>query len=179
MKMSVVRLFLFLWIAQLSLWTSVVAEQVAVDENGNLMEGKGDDFLTVKLMKLAEEVEAKMPLEEAMEISEMMKVARSDPDTQVMMQKIKVEQKDNLAELVKSSTSKEILKELRGIWSEIKMLEVLFKDPKRAVELMNEDGMVPKDRLGKYRRNPELLEEDTRRSLYLSFITLSLAGGFL
>ena len=39
--------------------------------------------------------------------------------------------------------------------------------------------MIPEEHLATYKKNPELLEEDTRRGLYMQFVSMSVVGGFL
>lgn len=73
----------------------------------------------------------------------------------------------------------QILNELKIAMDEMQMLDVLFKDKERALGLMEEEGMIPKEHLKKYKKDPNLLEEDTRRALYFRFVSLAVVGGYL
>jgi hypothetical protein len=62
---------------------------------------------------------------------------------------------------------------------ELEMLEILFQDPARAVREMEKEGLIANDRLSAYKKNPDLLEEDTRTHLYFTFVSIAAAGGYL
>ena len=61
----------------------------------------------------------------------------------------------------------------------LKLIEYLFKDPKKAVKEMEKEGMIEKAHIKKYRKDPALLEADTRKGLYFNFISLAVVGGFI
>ena len=62
---------------------------------------------------------------------------------------------------------------------ELKLCDVLFKDKQRALREMEKEGMIPAEHLKKYKKNPDLLEEDTRKGLYFRFVSLAVVGGYL
>ena len=68
---------------------------------------------------------------------------------------------------------------LQQVLGELKMLEVVFEDKERALRLMEEEGMVDPERMPEYQKNPALLEEDTWKGLYFTFVTLAVTAGFL
>ena len=159
---------------------ATASSSVEVDENGNVMTGKGDDKYTVRLVEMAQEVGADLPLEEAIEISEMMKTARNDAETQALLQQMKVVQKEHFEELVKESTTEMQLFELRKLWKEMKMLESLRNaDPEKVLQVMSEEGLVPEDHLKDYKKDPSMLLQDTLRGYYFAFISVSAAADFL
>jgi hypothetical protein len=61
----------------------------------------------------------------------------------------------------------------------MQMAEILFQDPVRAFIEMEKDGMIPADKIKMYKKNPELLIQDTRKSLYFTVVSLAAAGGYL
>jgi Holliday junction resolvasome RuvABC ATP-dependent DNA helicase subunit len=108
-----------------------------------------------------------------------LKQMKSDPQTTEMIQRMKSEEADTLEMMLGSMSGPEKIANLRNSLNELKAVEVLFKDPVRALKLMVEDGMVPPDRLPEYQKNPKLLEDDTRKGLYFSLVTISVSLGIL
>lgn len=80
---------------------------------------------------------------------------------------------------LRKQPEEEILNALKVTMDEMQMLDVLFKDKERALREMEKEGMIPEEHLKKYRKDPNLLEEDTRRALYFRFVTLAVVGGYL
>jgi len=68
---------------------------------------------------------------------------------------------------------------MKGVLDEMKMMDFLFKDPVKAVEAFEAEGLLPPEHLETYKKNPELLEDDTRKALYFNFISLAVVGEFL
>ena len=95
-----------------------------------------------------------------------------------MITKLKAENTEGLEELKKLSPP-EILGGMKETLANLKLIEYLFKDPQRAVKEMEKEGMIEKAHLKKYRKDPSLLEQDTRRGLYFQFISLAVVGGFI
>lgn len=73
----------------------------------------------------------------------------------------------------------QILGGLKQVIDELLVLDYLFQDKEKALEAMEKEGMIPEEHLATYKKNPELLEEDTRRGLYMQFVSMSVVGGFL
>mmetsp|Transcript_22195 Transcript_22195/g.27232 ORF Transcript_22195/g.27232 Transcript_22195/m.27232 type:complete len:173 (-) Transcript_22195:364-882(-) len=116
--------------------------------------------------------------EDARNISALIQAAGEDPETIQMIAKLKDENADELEELRKSP-AEEILNGLKSTLDDLQMLDVLFEDPQRALLEMEKEGLLPPQHLKKYKKNPELLEDDTRRSLYFNFVSLAVVGGYL
>jgi hypothetical protein len=95
-----------------------------------------------------------------------------------MITKMKSENKEHIAELKKLSPA-EILGGMKEALDNMKLIEYLFQDKQRAVREMEKEGMIDKAHIKKYRKDPDLLEQDTRRGLYFQFISLAVVGGFM
>ena len=117
----------------------------------------------------------------AVDIAELISAAKRDPETALMLHRMKEGSgKEAFDALLASDLSvTEIIQALSQTVDELKLLDILFKDPKRALREMEKDGMIPTDKLSKYRQDPSLLEDDTRKSMYFSFVSLAAAGGYL
>jgi hypothetical protein len=107
-------------------------------------------------------------------VHELLQKVKKDPDTLTLVSKLKTVQGPSLDAMKNGMSATEKVKQLKNIVSEMQALETLFQDPVRALKMMNEDGMVPKEKLPLYEKNPQLLEDDTRKGLYFSFITMSM-----
>ena len=119
-----------------------------------------------------------MSEQDALDLSAMVEAARKDPETTMLIHKMKREQSPELVELRKFSTD-QIMLGMKQALDELKMVDLLFKDKHRAVEEMYKEGMIDKAHLKTYRKHPEQLEEDTRRALYFQFVSLAVVGDFL
>ena len=116
--------------------------------------------------------------QDAADMSAIIEEAKKDVETMAMITKLKAENTEGLDELKKLSPT-EILGGMKETLDNLKLIEYLFKDPQRAVKEMEKEGMIEKAHLKKYRKDPSLLEQDTRRGLYFQFISLAVVGGFI
>jgi hypothetical protein len=101
-----------------------------------------------------------------------------DVETMAMITKLKQENSEHLDELRKLSPM-EVLGGMKETLDNMKLIEYLFKDKEKAVREMEKEGMIDKAHIKKYRKDPDLLEQDTRRGLYFQFISLAVVGGFI
>mmetsp|Transcript_18673 Transcript_18673/g.38787 ORF Transcript_18673/g.38787 Transcript_18673/m.38787 type:complete len:113 (+) Transcript_18673:172-510(+) len=104
--------------------------------------------------------------------------AMKDVETMAMITKMKEENPQHTEELRKLPQI-EIIGAMKETLDNMKLIEYLFKDKEKAVREMEREGMIEKAHIKKYRKNPELLEQDTRRGLYFQFISLAVVGGFM
>ena len=105
--------------------------------------------------------------------------ASQDEETMKMVVQLKIEMKDEI-EALGNEPSEDILRGMLHQLVEMRFLEVLFKDPQRAVEESIKEGLIDdKKKIKEYRKNPALLEADMRKGLYFSFISLAVAGGYI
>lgn len=115
---------------------------------------------------------------DAADMSEIIDEAKKDLETMAMITRMKNENSDALSELHKLSTM-EVLGGMKEALDNMKLIEYLFQDKERAVREMEKEGMIDKAHIKKYRKDPDLLEQDTRRGLYFQFISLAVVGGFI
>ena len=113
----------------------------------------------------------------AVDVTAVIEAASKDAETALMSQRLK-----NSPEMMKLKTEandKQIVQGMETALEEMKLLDYLFKDPQRALEEMDKEGMIDKKYLETYKENPSLLEEDTRKGLWFNFVSLATAGGYL
>jgi hypothetical protein len=125
--------------------------------------GGGDNFLSEK---------------DAADMSAIIEEAKRDLETMAMITRMKEENGESMSEL-KKMTTMEVLGGMKQALDNMKLIEYLFEDKERAVREMEKEGMIDKAHIKKYRKDPELLEQDTRRGLYFQFISLAVVGGFI
>jgi len=101
-----------------------------------------------------------------------------DPETMEMVKKMKNEMTPELIELSKMP-KEEVIGGIKQVVDELLMLDKLFSDKERALMEFDREGLIPKESLETYKKNPELLEQDVRQGLKMQFVTLATVGGFL
>lgn len=116
--------------------------------------------------------------QDATDMSAIIEEAKKDIETMSMITKMKEDNMGGLAEL-KKLTTMEVLGGMKETLDNLKLIEYLFKDKEKAVREMEKEGMIDKQHIKKYRKDPDLLEQDTRRGLYFQFISLAVVGGFI
>jgi len=116
--------------------------------------------------------------QDAADMSAIIEEAKKDLETMAMLTRMKAENAEGLAELQKLSPM-EVLGGMKETLDNLKLIEYLFKDKERAVVEMEKEGMIDKAHIKKYRKDPDLLEADTRRGLYFQFMSLAVVGGFI
>jgi hypothetical protein len=119
--------------------------------------------------------------EQAVDIAVLIESAAKDPETALLLRRLKEGSgaKEAFGDFASDMSSLQIAQGLAQALEELEMLEILFKDPARAVREMEKEGMIANDRLSAYKKNPDLLEEDTRKHLYFTFVSIAAAGGYL
>lgn len=116
--------------------------------------------------------------QDALDIRAVIEAAGEDPETIKLISALKDENAEELKEL-KKLPEEEIMHGLKMTLDEMKVLDFLFQDPVKALEAMEAENLIPPDHLPKYKANPALLEEDTRKALYFRFVSLCVVGGYL
>lgn len=142
-----------------------VKKETPKDAASEVQSGSGDD-----LTSLTEQ--------DAIDIRAVIEAAGEDPETIKLVAALKDENAEELDELRKMPIE-EIMHELKVTLDEMKMLDFLFQDPLKALEIMEAENLIPSDHLPQYKENPALLEEDTRKALYFRFVSLSVVAGYL
>ena len=140
-------------------------------QNGEDMMGMGDEGGARKQDGFLSE-------QDAADMAAIIEEAKKDLETMAMITKMKDANAEEIAELSKLSTM-EVLGGMKETLDNLKLVEYLFKDKDRAVREMEKEGMIEKAHIKKYRKDPNLLEQDTRRGLYFQFISLAVVGGFI
>jgi hypothetical protein len=116
----------------------------------------------------------------ATNIATVITAAKSDPETSLLLLRMKQQGgKESFDAFRRGLTPDLIVSGLAEAVSEMQMAEILFQDPVRAFIEMEKDGMIPADKIKMYKKNPELLIQDTRKSLYFTVVSLAAAGGYL
>lgn len=116
--------------------------------------------------------------QDAVDIATVVNAAKNDKDTKVMLMKMKAENAEAFAG-TENLPKLEIVKGLEQAFEELKMVDVLFQDKERAFREMDKEGLIEKDKYAMYQKNPDLLESDTRKGLYVMFAALAEAAGYL
>ena len=117
--------------------------------------------------------------QDAADISALITEAKKDLETMAMLTKMQEENPQEVAEMKKNLSPEEILGGMKEAMDNLKLIDILFKDKERAVREMEKEGMIKKEHVKKYRKDPDLLEKDTRRGLYFQFVSLAAVGGFM
>jgi len=157
----------------------VVEPHAEPPAEGNTMElpdvvYQPDEALVRHIIQLSED---KLPLQAAVDVAAVLESAKADPQTQELVKELR--NQEEVAALVSETPQPEIVTNLHAAVEEMKLLDVLFSDPERALRLMQEEGMIPEESVAMYREDPTLLEQDTRRGLYFSFCSFAVAAGLL
>mmetsp|Transcript_48093 Transcript_48093/g.48952 ORF Transcript_48093/g.48952 Transcript_48093/m.48952 type:complete len:209 (-) Transcript_48093:49-675(-) len=124
--------------------------------------------------------------DDAISIAGLLDALMVDEETRQLVSNLRQAEDENngsqdpqLQAFLDDATPKEIVIGLKQLIGELRGIEYLFRDPKRAVEEMYKEGMFKESQLGLYRENPAKLAQDVESGLYFSFVTLAVAGGFL
>jgi hypothetical protein len=150
--------------------------EVGVDGETTMGENNPSDALINRLLQ-----NQVLSEEQAVDIAVLIESAAKDPETALLLRRLKEGSgaKDAFGDFASDMSSLQIAQGLAEALEELEMLEILFQDPARAVREMEKEGMIANDRLSAYKKNPDLLEEDTRKHLYFTFVSIAAAGGYL
>jgi hypothetical protein len=151
-------------------------QEAAVDERGNL------DYAQYEGMAKKLQSVAPISIEDATDIAVLLEAVKADAETGALiaqMQNAEGTGGGALAAFIKDITPLEIVVGLKQSIDEIKAIEILFADPQRAVFEMDKEGVIEKKRVDFYKKNPDVLKEDTRKGNYFTFVSLAVAGGYL
>ena len=139
-----------------------------------------------KLMGVANkfiEVAPSLEGEDALGLAQLIEQLKNDNETKMLLEQMrsgKGGHHPELQESIKNAPKNELMVGMINIYDELKAIDILFTDPNRAVEAVNDEGMIEdKERLELYRKNPAALEADMRSGLYITFVYVAEAAGFL
>lgn len=114
------------------------------------------------------------------EIDSVLSAAKSDQETIKLIASLRAEMGDEIKDLQQIYPNlSDQLSAMKEVVDTLKMIDYLFKDKDRAVREMEKEGMIDKKHLSAYQQNPELLENDLRKSLYFQFVSLGVIAGLL
>jgi len=122
-------------------------------------------------------VDTSMDQQDAVDIATIIDAAKKDANTKTMLAEMKAANPKEF-EATAGSEKVELVRGLLQAYEELKLLDTLFQDPERALRLMVEEGMVEKEKIPMYEKNPQQLETDTRKGLYFMFVALAEAAGY-
>jgi hypothetical protein len=149
-------------------------QEAAIDERGNVdaqLEGMAKNLQSI----------APISIEDATDIAVLLEAVKADAETGALIAQMQKDEGSGgaLQAFINGSTPLEIVIGLKRSIDEIKAIEILFADPQRAVVEMDKEGMIDKKRVDFYKKNPDVLKEDTRKGNYFTFVSLAVAGGYL
>jgi hypothetical protein len=155
-----------------------------IDELGNLINEAKEKVDEALLTKLTEHTEGDLEEQELINLAYMIQIVKEDPETKILLEEMQGGSGREIFESVLEDgddklSEKDIVMTMALALDELYNIDALFENPEQAVELMNEEGMIDPEKLELYRKDPELLEEDTRKSYYFTFVSLGAAGGYL
>jgi hypothetical protein len=152
------------------------SEQVVID--GTTVETKEPaDSALVQQLRLHLESAKALPEGTMEQIAVVIEAARKDPETSLLLLRLKGQ--DDFVALQRDWSAPQIVLGLADTVQEMKMAQILFQNPARAVVEMERDGLLPAHRVAEYRADPQLLVDDTLKSLYFTFVSYAAAGGYL
>ena len=157
---------------------------VAVDTSGEQQEEVVDEVEQELVRRLITNSGADsflLPEQIAVNVATVITAARRDPETNSLLMKMKQEGNAELQAFRHDLTPDMIVSGLAETLLEMEALEKLLelRNPAQAVAEMEEEGLLPTERVQEYKEKPELLLDDMRKHLYFTFVSLATAGGYL
>jgi hypothetical protein len=151
------------------------AEEAEVGADGKVVGETPSEALVGRLLQ-----SQVLSEEQAVDIAALIESAQKDPETALLLRRLKEGSGEGaFGDFASDMSGLQIVQGLAQAFDEMQMLEILFKNPDRAVREMEKEGMIANGRLKEYKKNPDLLEEDTRKHLYFTFVSIAAAGGYL
>jgi hypothetical protein len=149
-------------------------QEAAIDERGNV--DAQYEGMAKKLQSIAP-----ISIEDATDIAVLLEAVKADAETGALIAQMQKAEGEGgaLQAFINDITPYEIVIGLKQSIDEIKAIEILFADPQRAVVEMDKEGMIDKKRVDFYKKNPDVLKEDTRKGNFFTFVSLGVAGGYL
>lgn len=169
-------LSIFVW-SRIAFIGECAVEEVIIDPaDGNI--SQQDEALNILTRRLLNTPDTNLTEQQAVNIAHVLEQIKSDPETAQLLFHMKDEA--TYQDFARDLSGSQVVTGLQQALSEMEMAELLFQgDLHRAVREMDKDGMIPPHRLDEYTKNPKLLEDDTKKSLYFTFVSFASAGGFL
>lgn len=145
---------------------------------------QADEQETLKLLEIASKITDVVPEykgDAAVQLAKSLELLKVDEETQQVLQMLK--SGDIVVgneEEIKKAEHKDLVTAMIVLFDELKAMEVLWRDPQQAVEAIAQDGMFENEEsLKHYRENPTQLEQEMKERLYVSFVQIANAAGYL
>ena len=149
-------------------------KEAAIDEHGNV---------DTRYLETARKLQSVAPIsaQDATDIAVFLDAVQVDPETNAMVSQMRKSEGAGgaLQAFIDDVTPLEIVQGMKEAIDELKAIEILFAHPERAVIEMEKEGLIEKKRVDFYKKNPDILAEDTRKGVYFTFVSLAVAGGYI
>lgn len=160
--------------------TTAQSQQTNININGEATKSDGAPSFDPELLASLRSSHSGLSEQDALDIAEVITAIKGDPESMKLLDEMRTgEVKKDFEELKRTLDEKEIIQYMVKTLDELKATEILFANPERAFEEMKKEGMIPDHRIDLYAQNPKLLEDDTRKGLFFSMLSLAAAGGYL
>jgi hypothetical protein len=114
--------------------------------------------------------------QQAVDLAHLLKEVKKDPQTDLLLEGIKAGTgKELFGDFVNGMSQRDLVPGMAVSLDELRMLDYLFKNPKRAAEEMEKDGLIEDHMVDICRHDPPLLETEKR----LLYVCLALGCGWL
>ena len=145
---------------------------------------QADEQEVLQLLEVATKITEIVPeydADQAVQLAKSLELLKEDEETQQVLQML---QSGDLVvgneEEIKKAEHKDLVTAMIVLFDELKAMEVLFRDPQKAVEAVAADGLFENEEaLNFFRENPAQLEQEMKQRLYISFIQVANAAGYL
>ena len=179
MRVLSILLSLCLALALLPSGSLALTQQATQGETKTMTEEE-----VLKLMDVAQKFTNVVPEfkgDDALALAKLVENVKADEESMMILEKMKAgEIVLGLEEDVKKAEHRDLVLAMINLFDELKAIDYLFQDPVRAVEAVNQEGMIgDEEKLNFYRQNPAQLKEDMRGGLYISFVYIAHVGGYL
>lgn len=120
-----------------------------------------------------------LPDQDALDIAAVLHQAKLDEETTWLIKKMKDDDNQIYQDFAADTTPQETVKSLQTALHELRAMDVLFRDPERAFQELQKEGLIPPDKVKMYEKDKELLEADFRKQMYFMLVSYAAAGGYL
>jgi len=182
------------WMLLLAMCFSSVAAQFGVPKKAESTEGTNEaneelrDLMekgvevSADVIRSLMEVNGDLDEQQAIDIAYLLQELQKDPETVMLLNEMKTGTGKQMYEEFTGAggmSARELVEAMAISLEELKMLDYLFQDPQKAFVEMNQEGLIEDHMVDVYKNDPQLLEDDTRKSVFFQFISFGAAAGYL